>query len=109
MALKRQGILKSSEEPLVYVAFASAEVKGKALELVATLRAANVRTDYDILGRALRRQLEDASGKGAALAAIVAPDEMSVGQVILRSMKDGVETKYPMASLREEIARMLRA
>jgi histidyl-tRNA synthetase len=109
MALKKQGILKSSDAPLVYVAFASAEVKGKALEIVSTLRAANLKTDYDILGRALRRQLEDAAGKGAALAAIVAPDEMALGQVILRSMKDGVEAKYPVTALREEIARMFRA
>lgn len=109
MALKRQGILKSSEVPLVYVAFASAEVKGKALELVATLRAANVKTDYDMLGRALRRQLEDAAGKGAALTAIIAPDEIAAGQVILRSMKDGIEAKYPVTRLREEIAKMLRA
>jgi histidyl-tRNA synthetase len=109
MALKKQGILKSSDAPLVYVAFASAEVKGKALEMVSTLRAANIRTDYDILGRALRRQLEDAAGKGAALAAIVAPGEMALGQVILRSMKDGVEAKYPVTALSEEIAKMFRA
>jgi histidyl-tRNA synthetase len=108
MALKRQGILKSSEAPLVYVAFASSEVKGKALELVSDLRAANVRTDYDVLGRALRRQLDDAASKGAALAAIITADGIA-GQVILRSMKDGVEVRCPATRLREEIARMLRA
>jgi histidyl-tRNA synthetase len=109
LALKRQGILKSSEAPLVYVAFASSEVKGKALELVSDLRAANVRTDYDVLGRALRRQLEDAASKGAVLAAIIGADDIDTGQVILRSMKDGVEVRCPATRLREEIARMLRA
>lgn len=109
MALKRQGILKSSEEPLVYVAFASAEVKGKALELVSTLRDSNVKADYDILGRALRRQLEDAASKGAALAAIIAAEEIAAGQVIVRSMKEGTEVRFPVTRLPEEIERMLRA
>jgi histidyl-tRNA synthetase len=65
--------------------------------------------DYDILGRALRKQLDDASIKGAALAVIVAANELAGGQVIVRSMKDGSESKCQISDLAETLAKMLKA
>jgi histidyl-tRNA synthetase len=103
-ALKRQGILKTSFRPVVYVAYASDELKRKALDIASVLREKGIITEYDMLGRALRRQLEDAANRGAAVVAIVAPTEAAEGQVIVRLMKDGTERLHPIVNLPETIA-----
>ncbi len=109
MALQRHRILKQPAKALVYVAYASEDVRGRAGEVVSDLRLAGIAADYDILGRALRKQLDDASMKGAALAVIVAPNEIAGGQVIIRSMRDGMESKHPASNLAETLHKMLRA
>jgi histidyl-tRNA synthetase len=109
MALQRQGIMKKSLKELVYVASTSDEVRTHAIEIVSTLRASGIAVDYDILGRALRKQLDDASIKGAALVVIVAPSEIAMGKVIIRSMKDGTESTKPVTDIAKSIHGMLRA
>lgn len=109
MALQRHGILKQFARQLVYVAYASDNVRNKAVEVVSSLRAAGIAVDYDILGRALRKQLDDASIKGTVFTVIVAPDEIAAGQVIVRSMKDGTESKHSVSSLAEVLYKMFRA
>jgi histidyl-tRNA synthetase len=109
MALQKHGILKQPAIPFVYVANASDDLRAKALELVSYLRTGGISVDYDMLGRALRKQLNDASNKGAEFVVIIAPDEIEAGQVILRSMRDGSETKYYENSLKETLNEMLRA
>jgi histidyl-tRNA synthetase len=108
MALERHGILKQSTRLLVYVANATEDLRAKALELVSSLRGSGIAVDYDMLGRTLRKQLEYASNKGAAFVIIVAPNEIAKGQVILRSMKDGTESKYYVDSLKETLNKMLK-
>jgi histidyl-tRNA synthetase len=108
MALKRHGILKHRSTPIVYVANATEDLRAKALELVSSLRTCGIAVDYDILGRALRKQLDYASNQGAAFVVIVAPDEIATGQVILRSMNDGTESKYYADNLKETLSEMLR-
>jgi histidyl-tRNA synthetase len=109
MALQRHRILKQSAKALAYVAYASNDVRGRAVEVVSSLRAAGIAVDYDILSRALRKQLDDASMKGAAFAVIVAPDEIAAGQVIVRSMKEGTESRHPAGSVADALRKMLRA
>lgn len=108
MALQRHGISKSKELPLVYVAFPSDDMRSSALELASILRNAGIMTDYDILGRSLRKQLDDASVKGAAFTVIVAPNEVGTGQVTVRAMKDGSESKYQITSLADTLSSMLK-
>jgi histidyl-tRNA synthetase len=108
MALERHGILKQSTRLLAYVANATEDLRAKALELVSSLRRSGIPVDYDMLGRTLRKQLEYASNKGAAFVIIVAPNEIAKGQVILRSMKDGTESKYYVDSLEETLNKMLK-
>jgi histidyl-tRNA synthetase len=108
MALQRHGILKPAQQPLVYVAFASDDARSKALALASSLRNAGIAADYDILGRALRKQLDDASIKGAVAAVIVAPAELAAGQVTIRSMKDGSESKQNVDNVVQALAGMIR-
>jgi histidyl-tRNA synthetase len=109
MALQKHDILKQSARQLVYVANASDDLRAKTLELVSYLRTGGISVDYDILGRALRKQLNDASNKGAEFVVIVAPNEIQAGQVILRSMNEGTESKYYVQGLKETISKMLKA
>ena len=108
MALQRHGILKHQPRALVCVANATDDLRAKALELVSSLRTGGIAVDYDMHGRALRKQLEYASNQGAAFVVIVAPNEIARGQVILRSMNDGTETRYYADSLKEMLSEMLR-
>jgi len=107
MALQRHGILKQPAKTLVYVAYASDDVRGRTVEVVSSLREGGVAADYDILGRSLRKQLDDASMKNAVLAVIVAPNEIAAGQVIVRTMKDGAENKHSINNLAEALRAML--
>jgi histidyl-tRNA synthetase len=109
MALKRHGILNQPTTSLVYVANASDDLRTKALELVSSLRAGYIPVDYDMLGRPLRKQLNDASNKGAEFVVIVAPKEIETGQVILKSMKDGSENKYYANNIKETLSKITRA
>ena len=102
-------VLNQPSRPLVYVANATDDLRTKALELVSSLRAGDIPVDYDMLGRALRKQLNDASNKGAEFVVIVAPNEIETGQVILKSMKDGSENKYYANSLKETLSKMVKA
>ena len=99
IALQKHGILKSEPKPLVYVAYTSDDIGERALELVSKLRNSGVITDYDLQGRTLRKQLDDASTKGALITVIVAPDEIKYGQVTIRLMNDGSERKRTIDDL----------
>ena len=103
IALQKHGILKSEPKPLVYVAYTSDDIGERALELVSNLRNSGVITDYDLQGRTLRKQLDDASTKGALITVIVAPDEIKYGQVTVRLMKDGSESKRTINDLAETL------
>ena len=109
MALEKHDILKQPKKRLVYIANTSDDLRAKTLELVSYLRTGGISVDYDVLGRALRKQLNDASNKGAEFVVIVAPNEIQGGQVILRSMNDGTERRYYAASLKETLSKMLKA
>lgn len=105
MALQRHDILKQTSKQLVYLASASDNVRNYAIELASDLRRTGINVEYDLLGRALRKQLDDASVKGAALTLIVAPNEIAEGQVIVRSMKDGTETKCPTCGIAQMLSK----
>jgi histidyl-tRNA synthetase len=107
MALQKHGMLKQTSRALAYVACATDDVRGKAIEITSQLRAAGISTDYDMLGKALRRQLEDASSKGASVVVIVAPSEIAQGNVTVRSMKDGTEVLKPVAGIAEAVRTLL--
>lgn len=109
MALQKQGMLKPTQKGFVYVAYASDEARNKALELVALLRAGGIAADYDILGRALRKQMDDAATKGARVALIVAPSEIAEGKVTIKSMKDGTESRQPLGTIVDAVSSLLRA
>ncbi len=86
---------------LAFTTYASENLKSKALELAATMRNGGVPTEFDIAGRPLKKQLEEASRKGCAVAIILAPEEVLKNEAIVRDMVSGTEIRIKI----DEIAK----
>ena len=105
IALQKHGILKEfkqqqeKQRKIIYVAYISDNAKSSALEVVSTLRNNGIIADYDIQGRSLRKQLEDADSKHAIFTILVSEQEFKHGQIIVRSMNDGKEQKQAITEL----------
>ena len=107
LALGKHGILRLNQPRVTYVAYTSNGVSKDALEVVSILRNNGIVTDYDLHGRTLRKQLDDASVKGAFVTVIISPDEIERGQVTIRSMKDGGESKQQIRDIVKDINELL--
>ena len=107
IALKNKGILKSMPKQMVYVAYTSSIIRASALDIVSILRNSGINTDYSLNERVLRKQLDDAASKDAVLTVIVAPEEIEKGQVTVRSMSDGTESKKKVNELAESLYNIL--
>ncbi len=106
-ALKKHGILKSMAKQMVYVAYTSSIMRASALDIVSILRNGGISTDYNLNERALRKQLDDAASKNAVLTVIVAPEEIEKGEVTVRSMSDGTESKQKVNDLAKSLYNIL--
>ena len=107
IALKNKGILKSMPKQMVYVAYTSSIIRASALDIVSILRNSGINTDYSLNERVLRKQLDDAASKDAVLTVIVAPEEIEKGQVTVRSMSDGTESKKKVNELAKSLYNIL--
>jgi histidyl-tRNA synthetase len=107
LALQKNRAQTLPEKMLVYVAYTGQDVKANALEVTSMLRTTGIASDYDMLGRPLRKQFDDASARGASVVVIVAPSELTEGKVTLKSMKTGIETKERIEKLAETIMKMV--
>jgi histidyl-tRNA synthetase len=107
IALKKHGILKSVPKQMVYVAYTSSIIRASALDIVSILRNSGISTDYNVNERTLRKQLDDAASKNAVLTVIVAPEEIDKGQVTVRSMSDGIESKQKVNELAKTLYNIL--
>ncbi len=105
LAMQKRGLLETLRPPIVYVVYTSHSVSKQALEIVSNLRKSGIYTDYDILGRPIRRQLEDAHTKNPLLIVLVAQGEIESGFVTLKDMKHGTETKLNVNHLQEAVSK----
>lgn len=86
----------------VYVAYASNELKEKAANMVSFLRKNKMISEFDMSDKPLKKQLEDASKKGYMFTIILAPDELSKNELIVRNMESGSEVKVEMYKFMKE-------
>ncbi len=91
------------ENRSVYVVFTEPTLMGDALETLAQLRDAGIRSDIGSRSKSLRRQLEDASSTGFTSALIVGRKELESGNLLLKDLKSGTERLVPRADLVESI------
>jgi histidyl-tRNA synthetase len=106
LAMQKQGLLEPLKTRIVYVAHTSLSVRKHVLEIVSDLRKSGIYTDYDIQGRSIRRQLEDAYAKNSLLIVLVVQGEIENGLVTLKDMNDRTETKLDVNHLQEAVCRV---
>lgn len=100
LAVQKQPIMKNS--PRVYVA-GLAGMTAQAMHVASILRQEGVPTVLDLQRRSLSKQLEVASKQGYDYAVIVGPKEYSQGEVLVRSMSDGNESRVTLSQLAGQI------
>ncbi|MDQ6667423.1 MAG: ATP phosphoribosyltransferase regulatory subunit, partial [Thermoproteota archaeon] len=108
LAMQKRGLLEPLKTPIVYVAHTSLNVRKHVLEIVSDLRKSGIYTDYDIQGRSIRRQLEDAYAKNSLLIVLVVQGEIENGFVTLKDLKDRTETKLNVNHLQEAVCRVFQ-
>lgn len=84
---KQQNPPLISTQKRVMVIFIGEELKSEALRIASMLRTAGVSVEFEVMGRAVTRALQDADRRGIKQAVILGPKEMEKGEVILRNME----------------------
>ncbi len=93
--LKQKDIPKSVAQ--VYVI--PIKVKKQALEIVQTLRKAEIKADFDLMDRGLSSNLDYANKMGIPYVIIVGQKDLDNKQVTVRNMKTGKEEKIALDKL----------
>lgn len=94
--LKKGLAAPRSSNKSVYVAYANVDLKQQATNIVAFLRRNHIISEFDMSNRSLKRQLEEASKRGYMYTAILAPEELSRNELIVRNMESGSEVKVKL-------------
>jgi histidyl-tRNA synthetase len=84
--------------PLVYVAVAGKEAQDESYKILRELRAGGVSAESALHEKALAKQLEDASRRGASWVIILGKKEVQTGKVTLRDMTSRTEELVPFAT-----------
>jgi histidyl-tRNA synthetase len=93
-----RGLIKTSPPAKIFVAAVSDGLRSTAMKIVRQLRAAGVRTEWDISGRKLSKQLEYASALRIPYVAIIGENEIKLSSIKVRNMTSGEEIMMPMGS-----------
>jgi histidyl-tRNA synthetase len=107
LALQYHKKLPKNIKKILYIANSNESVRNPALSILSSLRKKGFTVEYDLSNRSLRKQLYDASSKGVSLTIIVAPEEISKNNVIIRNMKDGKEIVENIEFLDKKIPQFL--
>jgi len=100
--------VKPSTKPRVYVAYAQEDLRQRAISVTSSLRTSGIASEFDLAGRSLKKQLEEASKKEYTFAAIVAPEELSKNELIIRDMTKGSENKVKIDDFLKDPNSMLQ-
>lgn len=82
-----------------YVIGVTPEMRPHVLGLVHELRSAGHAVEYGLKHQGVGKQLKNAGALQARQAVIIGPDEIAVGEAVLRSMASGEERKVRLAEL----------
>ena len=100
--LRARGLVPPEPSPIDdYVVCVTPEQRSLVLQLAHGLRDRGRRVAYDFASRSVGRQFKAANQAGAKRAIIVGPDEAEKGEVVIRTMDSGEETRLSIDSLLE--------
>jgi histidyl-tRNA synthetase len=100
--LLKKGLAIKPSNKSVYVAYANVDLKQKATNMVAHLRRNRIISEFDMSNHPLKKQLEEASKRGYMFTAILAPEELSRNELIVRNMESGSEVKVKLDEFMKE-------
>jgi len=100
--LLKKGLASRPSNESVYVVYANVDLKQKATNMVAHLRRNRIISEFDMSNRPLKKQLEEASKRGYMFTAILAPEEISRNELIVRNMESGSEVKVKLDEFMKE-------
>ena len=89
----------------LFVACVDDSVRSEAFSLVQALRDAGLASEMDHQHRSLKSQFKLADKLGAAVVAVLGPDELAAGQVKARNMRTHAERLVDLAAVRALLAR----
>ena len=107
LALQYHKKLPTNIKKIIYIANTNESVRNSAIAILSSLRKKGFTVEYDLSNRSLRKQLYDASAKGVCLTIIVAPEEISKKNVIIKNMESGKETVEKLELLDKKISQFL--
>jgi len=96
--------LKDYFQARVFVAGVNESMRDNVIEIASKLRRFGTPTDFDCLGRPLKKQLEYASALRVPFVIIVGPEEIRKGEVKVRDMRSGKEKYVPINRITEEFS-----
>ncbi len=86
-----------------YVVPIGEKVRGRALEILATLRTAGLRADIDLVGRGPSKNLDYANAVHARFAVLVGERELKGNAVAVRDMATGAQREVSLETLVAEL------
>ena len=100
LTMQEQNIISDVPQSRVSVLYINDEMQKVATSIASLLRLANIPTNIDLAGKPLKKQMDQAEDSKFCI--IVAPKELEDGNVVLRDMTSGVESKISIESLTDD-------
>jgi len=105
LTMQEQKIISALVQDRVSVLYINEEMQKVAMSIASLLRLANIPTNIDLTGKALKKQMEQASDSKFCI--IVAPKELESGKVVLRNMKSGQESQVNIETITNDPSSIL--
>ncbi len=104
MVLENTGALTAEPERSdVYLAALGERAAEYVPVLAAKLRAAGVKTEFDLMGRGLKAQMKYADKCGARFSAVIGDEEMARGSAALKNMETGESAECAFGTFAEAV------
>lgn len=99
MAAEAEGSLPAVPRLDAYVIPIGEPIRGRAIEILTTLRTAGLRADIDLVGRGPSKNLDYANAVGARFAVLVGERELKGNAVAVRAMATGEQKEVSLETL----------
>ena len=100
LTMQEQKIISDVKQPRVSVLYTNNEMQKVAMSISSLLRLANIPTNIDLSGKALKKQMDQATDSRFCI--IVGPKELEDGKVVLRDMKSGEESQVDIETITDD-------
>ena len=100
LTMQEQNLVSEIIQPRVSIVYVNDEMQKVAMSITSLLRLANIPTNVDLSGKALKKQMDQA--KNSRYCIIVGPKELEAGKVVVRDMKTGDESQMDIETITDD-------